>query len=116
MGASTTYKRVDASCLGLTVAPEGVLSTSTMPTFQDYLSGIKGNIKEMDAGDLKAQLESSKAVVIDVREESEYKQGFIPGSTWISRGILELKIEDAVPDRDTELVLYCAGGVRSALA
>ncbi len=88
-----------------------------MPTFQDYLSGIKGTIKEVDAGGLKAKLEASpKSVVIDVREENEYKQGFIPGSTWISRGFLEMRIEEAVPGRDTEIVLYCAGGVRSALA
>ena len=54
--------------------------------------------------------------MIDVREQDEYSQGFIPGSQWIPRGFLELRIEDAVPERDTPVVIYCAGGTRSALA
>ena len=54
--------------------------------------------------------------MIDVREGEEWQEGFIPGATWIPRGKLELRIEDVVPERDTELVVYCAGGTRSAYA
>ena len=88
-----------------------------MPTFQEYLKGIKGEIQELDTTELKQHMDAGKKLaVIDVREQDEYSQGFIPSAHWISRGFLELRIEEAVPDRDTELVIYCAGGTRSALA
>lgn len=88
-----------------------------MPTFQNYLKGIKSEIEETDvAGVEAASAAGNPAVVIDVREQNEYVQGYIPGATWIPRGYLELRVEDAVPERDTPIVLYCAGGTRSALA
>jgi molybdopterin/thiamine biosynthesis adenylyltransferase/rhodanese-related sulfurtransferase len=88
-----------------------------MPTFQNYLDGIKREIAETDVAGVKRIVEGGEsAVLIDVREQSEYAQGFIPGARWIPRGFLELRIEDAVPDRQAPIVLYCAGGVRSALA
>ncbi|ACY14731.1 molybdopterin-synthase adenylyltransferase MoeB [Haliangium ochraceum] len=89
-----------------------------MPTFQNYLKGIKNEIKEIDAAGMKEVLDKgdSHVAVIDVREKDEYVQGYIPGATWIPRGFLELRIEEAVPERDQPVVLYCAGGTRSALA
>jgi molybdopterin/thiamine biosynthesis adenylyltransferase/rhodanese-related sulfurtransferase len=89
-----------------------------MPTFQNYLKGIKSEIEEIDAAGVK-QLKDrggSGEAIIDVREQDEYVQGYIPGATWIPRGYLELRIEEAVPDRDQPVILYCAGGTRSALA
>jgi sulfur-carrier protein adenylyltransferase/sulfurtransferase len=89
-----------------------------MPTFQNYLKGIKSEIREVDAQAVKAIVDrqAPPANLIDVREQNEYVQGYIPGATWISRGVLETKIEDAVPDRNAPIILYCAGGNRSALA
>ena len=89
-----------------------------MPSFQTYLKGIKSEIEETDARAVKEITEaaSPSATLIDVREQSEYVQGFIPSARWIPRGFLEIRIEDAVPDREAPLVLYCAGGTRSALA
>lgn len=89
-----------------------------MPTFQNYLKGIKGEIEEIDVAGVKGMLDRGPAgvAVIDVREQDEYVQGYIPGATWIPRGFLELRIEDAVPERDRPVVLYCAAGTRSALA
>jgi len=55
-------------------------------------------------------------LVIDVREKDEWKQGRIPGAIHLSKGILERDIESAVPDKNKELILYCGGGYRSALA
>ena len=55
-------------------------------------------------------------ILIDVREKDEWTEGFIPGARWIPRGFLELRIEDQVPERSSEIILYCAGGTRSALA
>jgi molybdopterin/thiamine biosynthesis adenylyltransferase/rhodanese-related sulfurtransferase len=89
-----------------------------MPSFQNYLKGIKSEIREVDAKAVKDIVDgaASGTRVVDVRENEEYVQGYIPGATWISRGVLETKIEDAIPDRDAPIVLYCAGGNRSALA
>lgn len=82
-------------------------------TAQQVLKDIKAKIKEVSAGDVR---ERPPATLIDVRESDEYNDGYIPGATWIPRGRLELRIEDAVPDRNREIVLYCAGGNRSAFA
>src|SRR5258708_37260650 len=84
-----------------------------MPNFQQYLKDVKSQIREVSVDEVKAR---KPAVLIDVREGEEYNEGYIPGASWIPRGKLELRIEDAVPDRATEVVLYCAGGNRSALA
>ena len=88
-----------------------------MPSFQTFLKGIKAEVKEIDVAAANADRASaSPAAMIDVREQDEYIQGYIPGATWIPRGFLEMRIEDAVPDRATKVILYCAGGNRSALA
>jgi molybdopterin/thiamine biosynthesis adenylyltransferase/rhodanese-related sulfurtransferase len=85
-----------------------------MPNFQSYLKEIKSQINEIDVRELK--LAPDGAVVIDVREQDEYAQGYVPGARWIPRGFLEPRIEDAVPDKSQRVILYCAGGTRSALA
>jgi molybdopterin/thiamine biosynthesis adenylyltransferase/rhodanese-related sulfurtransferase len=55
-------------------------------------------------------------VLVDVREESEWEQGYLPGAVHISKSYVEQAIEAEVPDRDTRVILYCAGGVRSLFA
>lgn len=88
-----------------------------MPDFQSYLKEVKGSITETDVRDVKNLIETrTGTTIIDVREQDEYVQGYIPGARWIPRGFLEPRIEDAVPRRDQPIVLYCAGGTRSALA
>jgi sulfur-carrier protein adenylyltransferase/sulfurtransferase len=91
-----------------------------MATFNEVLSQVKQGIHEVSTEDTKARVLDRKSssgtpVLVDVRERDEYEQGFIPTAEWIPRGFLELKIEDLVPDRDREIIVYCAGGVRSAL-
>jgi molybdopterin/thiamine biosynthesis adenylyltransferase/rhodanese-related sulfurtransferase len=88
-----------------------------MATFSELLSQVKAGIHEVSVEETRARVhvESQGPVLIDVRERDEYEQGFVPRAEWIPRGFLELKIEDAVPERDREVILYCAGGVRSAL-
>jgi molybdopterin/thiamine biosynthesis adenylyltransferase/rhodanese-related sulfurtransferase len=84
---------------------------------QNYLKQVKSEIAECQVPDVKRVVDGKNGtVVIDVREQDEYVQGFIPGSKWIPRGFLEMRIEDAVPQRDQEIILYCAGGNRSALS
>ena len=88
-----------------------------MPSFQNYLKGIKSEIAETTTAQVKEAIsQEDPPLLVDVREQSEYAQGFIPGAKWIPRGFLEIRIEDAVPNRDAQVVLYCAGGTRSALA
>lgn len=80
---------------------------------QAYLKQVKSQIVETTVPEVA---QHPPTVLIDVREGEEWQEGFIPGATWIPRGKLELRIEDVVPERDTELVVYCAGGTRSAYA
>lgn len=87
-----------------------------MITKDRLVAQVKKQIKEVDIHYVKTQLETKKPVtVVDIRELDEYVQGYIPGAKFIPRGFLELRIEDAQSNREAEIVLYCAGGVRSAL-
>ncbi len=88
-----------------------------MPSYQSYLQRIKSEIQEITPQQVKGLLYRPDGThIIDIREENEYVQGSIPGASWIPRGFLESRIEDAVPRRDAPIVLYCAGGNRSALS
>ncbi len=84
-------------------------------TYRDLLAQVKSQIREVDARQAQAMI-AEGAHAIDVREQDEVEQGLIPGATAIPRGFLESKIEDAVRDRDEPVVVYCAGGARSAFA
>ncbi|MCA1692467.1 MAG: molybdopterin-synthase adenylyltransferase MoeB [Acidimicrobiales bacterium] len=88
-----------------------------MPTFRDLLAQTKSEIREVDGDAAAGLLESRpRPVVLDVREADEYQQGAIPGAVHIPRGFLESQIENRVPDHDAPIVVYCAGGTRSAFA
>src|SRR5262245_13400990 len=88
-----------------------------MPNAQDLVKKVKSEISEITVDDVKqAGRNGNGQVLVDVREREEWVEGFIPGAHWIPRGFLELRIEEQVPDKDRPVVLYCAGGTRSALA
>ncbi len=88
-----------------------------MASFSEILSQVKESIDEVSVEETKDRAAADDApVLVDIRERDEYEQGFIPAAHWIPRGFLELKIEDLVPERDREVIVYCAGGTRSALA
>jgi len=77
----------------------------------------KSQITEISARELKRRLDAGEDLtVVDVRERDEFVQGHLPDAVFIPRGFLELQIEQHQPDRSQPLVVYCAGGVRSALA
>ena len=80
---------------------------------QQLLAQLRAEVREASVADLAAKMPE---VLIDVRELDEYEDGSIEGALHIPRGKLELRIEEAVPNRDADVVLYCAGGNRSALA
>jgi molybdopterin/thiamine biosynthesis adenylyltransferase/rhodanese-related sulfurtransferase len=85
-----------------------------MASFRELLKSTKAQIREVTPE--QAEAERGRATFLDVREADEHDQGTIPGSVFLPRGNLELSIEGKVSDKDTPLVVYCAGGARSALA
>jgi len=88
-----------------------------MATFSELLQKVKREIKEISPQEAHQKVKSNSSVtLIDVREPEEWDGGVVPGALTIPRGLLELQIEDDVPSRDREIIVYCAGGVRSALA
>jgi len=86
-----------------------------MSTFRELLKSTKEQIVEVDT-QRGSELVDAGAVILDVREPDEYRQGAIPDSVHIVRGQLESSIENSVPDKSAGLVVMCAGGVRSAFA
>jgi molybdopterin/thiamine biosynthesis adenylyltransferase/rhodanese-related sulfurtransferase len=87
-----------------------------MATFRDLLRDTKGRIREVDTATAAADLGRPRTVVLDVREPDEFEQGALPGAIHIPRGHLESQVEGRITDHDAHLVVYCAGGTRSAFA
>jgi rhodanese-related sulfurtransferase len=85
--------------------------------FLALVNEARARIREVDVDEVRTRQERGDAfVLVDVREESEWNKGRIPGAVYLGRGVLERDIESRYPDHDTDLVLYCGGGFRSALA
>jgi len=93
------------------------MAANHSPRFLQIVDSVKPLIKECTIADLK-QLQDAGADInlLDVREESEYAAGHIPGAVHLSKGVIERDIEMKFPDTTTRLYLYCGGGFRSALA
>jgi len=85
-----------------------------MASFRELLARAKAGITEISPAEAETRLGTS--TFIDVREQDEFDAGTIPGAVHILRGFLESQVESRVPDRDAPVVLYCAGGMRSAFA
>ncbi len=85
-----------------------------MANFRDLLARTKQDISEIDPEAAEKRL--GDATFLDVRELDEFEQGTIPGAVFIPRGHLESQVEGKLPQRDRPVVVYCAGGVRSAFA
>ena len=87
------------------------------PRFLQIVNDAKKRVRETTVDQIKSRLDrGEKFVLIDTREESEYAKDHLPGAIHLGKGIIERDIEAKVPDTGTELVLYCGGGFRSALA
>ncbi len=87
-----------------------------MPTFREMLAAAKAAVREIEPAEAESEMVRDDAVVLDVREPDEYEQGAIPGALHIPRGTLETSIEGRIPDKSAHVVVYCAGGTRSAFA
>ena len=87
------------------------------PAFLAIVDDAKKRVKETNVDEVKKRLDRGEApTLVDVREESEWAKGHLPNAIHLSKGIIERDIENAVPDKNAELILYCGGGFRSALA
>lgn len=85
--------------------------------FEKLVETVMPEVKEVTADKVKTDLESGKDFyLVDVREDTEWNQGRIKGSIHIGRGVIERDIENIIKDKSEEVVLYCGGGYRSALA
>ena len=87
------------------------------PIFLEIVERARSLIEECSVDEVQSWLDSRAEIsLIDVREESEFAAGHIPGSIHLGKGIIERDIEGAFPDPSMKLILYCGGGYRSALA
>jgi rhodanese-related sulfurtransferase len=87
------------------------------PEFQKLCEAARSNIREVTVDQVKSKLDTKqKFHLIDVREESEWTKDHVTGAEYLGKGIIERDIEKKVPDKSAEIVLYCGGGYRSALA
>ena len=87
-----------------------------MPTSRELFARARAGIVEITPAEAEAKMQDANVIFLDVREADEHEQGTIPGAHHIPRGFLELQVEGRIPDRSAEVIIYCAGGIRSALA
>ena len=87
------------------------------PGFLKLVNDARTRVRETDVETIKARIERGERFhLVDVREESEFAAGHIPGAVHLSKGTIERDIESRIPDTGSEIVLYCGGGFRSVLA
>jgi sulfur-carrier protein adenylyltransferase/sulfurtransferase len=87
-----------------------------MPTYRELLQQVRTEIDEIDAGRARELIEGRDPLVLDVREQSEWDEGHIPGAVHVPRGHLESRIERTAPDPARPILVYCSAGNRSAFA
>ena len=87
------------------------------PQFLSIVQDAKSRVTETTVQDVKQRLDSKEDFyLVDVREDHEWNSGHLPGAIHIGKGVIERDIETKIPDHNADIVLYCGGGYRSALA
>lgn len=87
------------------------------PRFLKIVDDARSRIRETNVDAVKSRLDrGDKFLLVDVREESEFAKDHIPGAIHLGKGVIERDVEARVPDLHAEMILYCGGGYRSALA
>ncbi len=85
--------------------------------FLNIVNDSKSRIRETNVEEVKAKMDrGEKFILVDVREESEWEKGHIENSIYIGKGVIERDIEKKINNTEAEIILYCGGGFRSALA
>ncbi|MDQ3033607.1 MAG: molybdopterin-synthase adenylyltransferase MoeB [Myxococcota bacterium] len=86
-------------------------------TYSDLLQDVKSSVQQVSLDEMKRRLEAREGYVfVDVREKDEWRGGYLPGALHVPRGFLEMQAESKLPDKKAKIVVYCAGGIRSAFA
>src|SRR5207247_3234817 len=86
-------------------------------TYKQIMDEARQLVAEVSPEQVKARLDKGEhPVVLDVREKEEVRQGYVPGAISLPRGFLEMRVAEAVPDKNPPIVACCAGGTRSLLA
>ena len=87
------------------------------PGFLKLVDEAKTRVREVSAAETRARMaKNPSAKLVDVREDLEWQAGHAAGAVHLGKGIIERDIEAQIPNKDTEIILYCGGGFRSALA
>jgi rhodanese-related sulfurtransferase len=87
------------------------------PEFLKIVDDAKTRVRETNVQEIKKRMDAGeKFHLVDVREDNEWAKGHLPNAIHLGKGIIERDIEAAIPDKNAEIVLYCGGGFRSALA
>src|SRR5919201_6981966 len=87
------------------------------PRFLKLVQDARARVREVTVDDVKARLDRGEEFhLVDVREESEWARDHLPGAVHLGKGVLERDVEERIPDPGADIVLYCGGGFRSALA
>ena len=90
---------------------------SHAPEFLKIVDDAKSRVKQTDVAAVLARLKKGeKLLLVDTREDNEWAKGHIAGSIHLGKGVIERDIEAAIPDKKSEIILYCGGGFRSALS
>src|SRR4051794_7047196 len=84
--------------------------------YAQLVADAKKRITEISPADSAAKAASGEAVIIDVREKDEWDEGHIPNAVHLTRGSIEMEIEEKIPDKNAMIICHCGGGGRSALA
>jgi len=97
--------------------PENLMAPNHPPRFLKIVEDAKTRVRETTVDVIKSRLDlGDKFTLVDVREESEFAKDHLPGAVHMGKGVIERDVEQKIPDLNAELVLYCGGGFRSALA
>ena len=88
------------------------------PRFLKIVEDARSRVKETNVAEVKRRMDRGDRGfrLVDVREESEFAAGHIPGAMHLGKGVIERDVEQKIPDAGQEIILYCGGGFRSALA
>ena len=91
-------------------------SMENQTCFERLVADAKKNITEISPNEAASKVKGGEGVIIDVREKDEWDEGHVPDAIHLSRGTIELEIEEKIPDLNTTIICHCGGGGRSALA
>lgn len=87
------------------------------PGFLRIVEDAKTRVRETDVPTVMARVKKGeRLLLVDVREDHEWAQGRVAGAMHLGRGVIERDAEKCLPDKGAEIILYCGGGFRSALA